>query len=116
MTKITEAKTPNEILKDLSDLYLKKNGTYGPTYIQFGEVMSAMFPSGINITGAKEINEYALFHMLMHKITRLSNTLFYRGLRSIEASVESLDDISCYAAMLSSMLLSSKGNKEDQNE
>jgi len=86
-------KTVPEILKEKAELFEEKGKEYGHSYLQYGEVMVALFPGKLpNLVTAEEWNKFGIFNMLVHKIIRLANTNF--------ESVDSIKDIQVYAAML----------------
>lgn len=85
-------KTVSERLTKLGNLYKERNKLYKDNYKRFGDVLIAMFPDGIHLTTAEEMNRFALFLQLVHKLTRYA--------RSIKPHADSLDDLTVYAQML----------------
>jgi len=86
-------KTVPEFLKEKAKLFEEKGKEYGHSYLQYGDVMVALFPKGLpKIETKKEWNKFGIFNMLVHKLIRLANTNF--------ESVDSIKDIQVYAAML----------------
>jgi len=91
--------TPDEILIELSEFYKKKNAMYGSTYLQFGELMNIMFPTGLILKTPEDFNRFALLNHMMNKIMR-SAALFVEG-----GSSDSNKDLAVYAAMLEAIEL-----------
>lgn len=86
--------TPDQILLELSEFFKTKNALYGSTYLQFGEIMTIMFPNGMVLKTAEDFNRFSLINHIMNKIMR-SSALFHEG-----GSSDSNRDLAVYAAML----------------
>lgn len=96
-------KTVPEILKEKAKLFEEKGKEYGHSYLQYGDVMLALFPKGLpKIETKKEWNKFGIFNMLVHKLIRLANTNF--------ESTDSIKDLQVYAAMLEEIV-----NGEEKN-
>lgn len=85
---------PSDRLKKLADLYEDRNKLYGNNYKKFGDMMTALFPGGLNINEKEDWNRIAIFVLICSKVSRYGER-FYRG-----GHEDSLDDISVYAQML----------------
>lgn len=85
---------PNEYLINAARMYADKSKVYGNNYLQFGKIMSAMFPNGLTVRTEDEWNRLHLLIMGMVKKTRYANN-FNKG--GHEDSI--IDDI-VYLAML----------------
>lgn len=90
-------RTVPERLKELGTLYEERNALYGDNYKHTGKVLKGMFPNGINLMTEKEFNEFALFIQLVHKTTRIAQSI---STYEQPLHADSLDDLSVYSQML----------------
>jgi hypothetical protein len=81
-------------LADLGALYKQRNRLYGDNYKHTGKVLKGMFPNGVTLTTEDEFNRFALFIQLVHKSTRIAQSL------PGKSHEDSLDDMAVYAQML----------------
>ena len=95
----------SDILKKNTKIVEEKGKQYGNTYHLFGTVMDALFPNGITILGIKEQERFGVFFMLVHKLIRISKKLFDN------VSLDSLTDLSNYAAMLEKIIIEQRNKK-----
>lgn len=77
-----------------AETFRSRNATYGDTYRQFGEVMSAMFPEGLSVYDVDDWNRLGVFVMCVGKLCRYSANLIEGGHK------DSAHDLMVYAAML----------------
>lgn len=70
-----------------------KESHFGGAYIQFGHVMEALFPEGVSLKTADEINKYGCLSAIVSKTIRVANNFS-------EGHEDSLRDLPVYAAML----------------
>ena len=86
------------IKHDLLDMYRTfeaKTQEYGDSALTtIGEVLSAMFPEGIELTDHRDFTRFALLVQICIKVIRYSQN-FHRG-----GHEDSLRDLGVYAAML----------------
>jgi hypothetical protein len=80
-------------LAKLAELYLAKHAEYGDDSA-FGRLMEIVFPEGLTLANARDFNRAALFFHIWNKILRYGHNFKNGG------HVDSLRDISVYAAML----------------
>ena len=85
---------PDQRLSELGRLFQERNFMYGDSYLQFGPVMSAMFPDGLTLQDDLDWNRFALFFMCAVKLHRYAMKFHDGGQK------DSLDDLSVYAQML----------------
>lgn len=99
--------TVQEVLSSAIDLHKLKSGrdNYNGNEIRFGEVMDALYPDGLTIKGKEDWIKYGIFHMMVAKILRLSNTVF-RGETedSAEKRFDNAMDSVVYSAMMAARL------------
>lgn len=88
------AKTPDQVLAACSETFRERNAIYGDNYKQFGAIMKAFFPNGIQLQTVADFDRFTLFQNCMAKLSRYANTLPTGG------HVDSAHDLSVYAAML----------------
>jgi len=86
-------KTVPELLRDAADLFEKRNADYGGNYMEFGTVMDAMLPNGIQMSKPNDYRRLILFAHLVTKLTRYARSL-HRG-----GHADSLADLAVYAMM-----------------
>lgn len=87
-------RTVPDRLKELGTIYEERNALYGDNYKHTGKVLKGMFPNGINLMTEKDFNEFALFIQIVHKTTRIAQSI------STNPHADSLDDLSVYSQML----------------
>ncbi len=81
-------------LSALSDIYRERNAIYKNDYLEFGDVMAALFPEGITLKTGEEFNRFCLFVSMMIKMRRYSKNVLSGG------HIDSLDDVAVFSQML----------------
>jgi len=74
--------------------YSKRNKVYGDNYKKIGAVLKALFPVQPELNTADDCNRFALFMMLLVKMSRYAESLSNGG------HADSAHDMVVYAAML----------------
>lgn len=92
------ARSPADCLEAGVALFRQRNKTYREAYIAFGDVMAALYPEGINISGADRFAELGILVQIVSKITRMT------GNKDLAIHRDSVSDLKVYAAMLESLL------------
>lgn len=90
------SKNAGELLKEKAELFEAKGKEYGNSYLQYGEVMSKIFPKGFSVSTVDEWNSFGAFNMMVHKLLRIANTNF--------KSIDSIKDIQVYGAILEEII------------
>lgn len=83
-----------EALAKLALLYKQRNELYGDNYKNFGKLMVAFFPKGVQLLTEEDHSRFALFVHLATKMSRYAE-MFSKG-----GHADSLDDITVYSQML----------------
>lgn len=98
-------------MKDLSQEYQeamelceKKNKDYGNAKEVGGRVMKLMFPKGIKLKTADQMNEFCIFVMIMNKILRFANLSQKSAVTHFESIEDTLKDLGNYAFILKNMI------------
>jgi hypothetical protein len=99
----------SDILKKNIEIVKEKGKQHGNTYQLFGDVMMALFPNGIHLNNKRSMKIYGIFHMIIHKVIRLSKKLFHKDL-----SLDNLTDLCNYAAMLEKIIMMER--KDEDND
>jgi hypothetical protein len=73
--------------------FQERGEAYGPSYLQYGEIMSSLFPEGINLQSIEDINRFGLLSMITIKLTRYCNQWDV-------PHKDSIHDLGVYAFML----------------
>lgn len=81
-------------LRALGKLRESRAALYGDDYKHFGKIVKALFPGGVRLKTAEEINRFGLLLRIVSKTSRYARS-FERG-----GHEDSLDDISVYAQLL----------------
>lgn len=89
----TAIKTPDQRLIDAAALFMQRNKQYGDNYRTIGPVLAAMFPDGLHVGGAEEMQRVFTIVMVVMKITRYAQNIDRGGHQ------DSLDDMSVYSMM-----------------
>lgn len=92
-----ERPTPAQLLAAGAETFAKRNGLYGDSYLVFGQVMVAMLPGGIELSGEEAFNRFGVFAQCVGKLTRYAANLQAGGHQ------DSAHDLCVYAAMLESI-------------
>lgn len=87
-------KTVPEMLMEAAEVYKQRQAIYGYNYLQFGHVMMALFPNGINIEDIDTWNRLGIFVQMITKVTRYASQFAEGG------HDDSLLDLSVYSQML----------------
>ena len=80
-------------LEQALETFNQRGAAYGPSYLQYGEVISSLFPEGVSLQSAEEINRFGLLSMIISKLTRYCN-------QWDEPHKDSIHDLGVYAFML----------------
>jgi hypothetical protein len=98
--KATKKAGPRDTTKAISGnleqalkTFNQRGAAYGPSYLQYGEVISSLFPEGINLQSTDDINRFGLMSMIISKLTRYCN-------QWDEPHKDSIHDLGVYAFML----------------
>lgn len=91
---MTEIKSVPQALRDAAAIYEERNKLYGDNYKRHGQVMAAMFPTGVELHDLHDHNRFGVFTQIVAKLTRYAEN-FQRG-----GHVDSLDDMTVYSQML----------------
>lgn len=83
-----------EALAKLALLYKQRNALYGDNYKNFGKLMVAFYPKGVQLLTEEDHSRFALF---VHLATKMSR---YAEMFAKEGHADSLDDITVYSQML----------------
>jgi hypothetical protein len=98
----TENKTPSEILQKAKDLFDERSAQYGNNYERVGKIIEILFPEGVSLRNAKEIERFHIFQYLIAKISRYCYN--YSDLEKHEETCEdSIFDLTVYCSILSSI-------------
>jgi hypothetical protein len=106
---MSDRQTPHETLAWLADLYNAKSNEYGDAYLKFGKVMyGLMGERPLVLRDADDHLAYYLTQMMAQKLARHA-TNFDRG-----GHLDSLHDLSVYAAMLAAIVERRQNEEDDQ--
>jgi hypothetical protein len=94
MKIVNKNPTVPERLKKLGQLFADRNALYGDNYKNFGKVMIALFPEGIELKTESEFNRFCIFVQIVSKASRYSSMFKHGG------HPDSLDDTAVYSQML----------------
>jgi len=86
--------TVSDILQNSAKIFEDRDAVYGSSYKQFGSIVDALFPDGIELNTVEDFNRWGVFHMMLSKVNRYANN-FKKG-----GHKDSLADLITYAAML----------------
>lgn len=92
------ARSPADCLAAGVALFKQRNLTYREAYIGFGDVMAALYPDGIKVSGPERFAELGILVQIVSKITRMT------GNADLAIHRDSVSDLKVYAAMLESLL------------
>lgn len=81
------------VLDDAAELAESKFAQYGNVYDQVGEMMTIMYPNGMQISNSKQATLYSVITWILCKLCR------YATSKSPAAQEDSLKDLVVYAAM-----------------
>lgn len=89
-------KTADDILSEMAATFRERNAVYKNNFEKVGPVMMALFPEGIHLRSAEQVNIWHLFELIIVKITRFGNSALTHQ--------ESIHDIAVYAALIEAAL------------
>lgn len=92
-------KTPSaaDFLQLSAEIYRERNKLYGNSYHNHGLVMTALFPSGIELKTVSDFNRFGVLNMMVSKLSRYTEN-FAKG-----GHPDSSHDLTTYTAMLSEL-------------
>ena len=93
MNEFTEA---GSILVEMGETCRERNKVYGDNYKRVGEVMSVLFPDGVELKTVEDYNIWHLFELMIVKLTRFTNSNLTHE--------DSIHDAAVYAAMVESLI------------
>lgn len=88
--------TPPDVLNEMAKTFRERSKVYGDNFKIVGNVMTALFPEGVNLVTADQFNQWHLFELIVVKLTRFANTKL--------THIDSIHDMAVYAAMIESAL------------
>lgn len=86
---------PDQILKELSNLFLSKNKEYGNAWIRQGDVLNALYPNGISLSCP---NDHLHYHLMVQMVVKLNR------LAADKNHLDSAKDMAVFSAMLASTI------------
>lgn len=92
------APSPADCLANGVALFKQRNQTYREAYIGFGDVMAALYPEGLTVSGPDRFAELGVLIQIVSKVTRMT------GNKDMAIHLDSVRDLKVYAAMLESLL------------
>ena len=100
---MNEFKDAGSILVEMGETFRERNKVYGDNYKRVGEVMSVLFPDGVELKTVEDYNIWHLFELMIVKLTRFTNSNLTHE--------DSIHDAAVYAAMVES-LINGKGKEK----
>ncbi len=85
----------NAALLKAAEIFDSRNATYQDGFNKTGKIMSAFFPNGVTLNTEDDFVRFATLQMCVGKLNRYT-TAFSSG-----GHQDSVDDLICYAAILS---------------
>lgn len=92
--KDAKPETAGDILAKAAEIFKAKGEEYGNSYHEFGPILKALYPDGIELKTTEQMNRFAVFSLMLVKIQRYSHHFLDDGHK------DSLDDLIVYTAML----------------
>jgi NADH dehydrogenase/NADH:ubiquinone oxidoreductase subunit G len=89
------------VLAEMSKTFKERNAVYKDNYKKVGQVMSVLFPDGVQLNTAADFDKWHLFELMIVKLTRFVNADLNHK--------DSIHDIAVYSAMIEAIL-------ENENE
>lgn len=86
-------KTP-ELLKQAAQTFVDRNSVYGDNHTRVGQMLQAAFPKGIELITNEDHERFALFNLILVKLSRYAVAWETGGHK------DSIHDVIVYAAML----------------
>ena len=93
MSKIVETSPLAKTLYESAELAQEKFESYGNTHDLTGEIISKLWPGGINIVGPNSASLYSVITWIVGKLCRFATA------HTHESRLDSLRDLVVYAAM-----------------
>jgi|TARA_R100001443_G_C3287789_1_gene162034 hypothetical protein len=93
---MNEFKDAGSILVEMGETFRERNKVYGDNYKRVGEVMSVLFPDGVELKTVEDYNIWHLFELMIVKLTRFTNSNLTHE--------DSIHDAAVYAAMVESLI------------
>ena len=93
---MNEFKDAGSILVEMGETFRERNKVYGDNYKRVGEVMSVLFPDGVELKTVEDYNIWHLFELMIVKLTRFTNSNLTHE--------DSIHDAAGYAAMVESLI------------
>lgn len=88
---------PHELLAKMAKTFEERHRVYGDNYLKLGQVMSGLFPDGIELLDEADFVRFHLIVLKVVKLTRYCNNFLEGGHQ------DSIHDDAVYSAMLESV-------------
>lgn len=88
------ALTASRLMDEAKERYKEKGKAYGHTYRNFGPLMTALFPNGLEVYTEEDWDKLGLLQMICHKLLRVANLI--HG----EDCIPELEDMGVYIFIL----------------
>ena len=101
---------PIDCLEDALHTFKQRNKQYGDNYLTHGQVMTALFPDGVQLKTVEDYNRFGVINMIVAELTRYSQNW-------PKTHQDSLHDLGVYAFILESLddSLRSRNNRFAQS-
>ena len=90
---------PIECIEEALATFKQRNKQYGDNYLQHGQVMTALFPKGVQLETVEDWNRFGIVNMAVAKLTRYAQN----WPKVSESTIDSVHDLGVYAFMLESL-------------
>jgi hypothetical protein len=109
--KSRQPKHPIDCIEAALNTFKQRNKQYGDNYLQHGQVMTALFPNGVQLQTVEDWNRFGIFNMMVAKLTRYAQN----WPNVSESTIDSVHDNGVYSFMLESLDSFKLGREEDDS-
>ena len=100
---------PIDCLEDALHTFKQRNKQYGDNYLTHGQVMTALFPDGVQLKTVEDWNRFGIVNMIVAKMTRYAQN----WPNVSESTIDSVHDMGVYSFMLEALDSNKLGNSDD---
>lgn len=102
---------PIDCLEEALNTFKERNKQYGDNYLTHGQVMTALFPKGIQLQTVEDWNRFGIVNMIVAKLTRYAQN----WPNVSESTIDSVHDTGVYSFMLEALDSNKLGREQDDS-
>jgi len=100
---------PIDCLEEALLTFKERNKQYGDNYLTHGQVMTSLFPKGVQLQTVEDWNRFGIVNMIVAKLTRYAQA----WPKVSKSTIDSVHDLGVYSFMLEALDSNKLGEQDD---